>query len=61
MIENVSKDMDPEKLAKKLKKGLACGGTYKEDRIELQGDHLRKIEDLLVEEGFPKSKIEIKG
>lgn len=52
--------MNPEELAKNLKKKLACGGTYKEGRIELQGDHLRKIKDLLVAEGFPENKIEIK-
>ena len=59
-MENVSEDMNPEELAKKLKKNLACGGTYKEGRIELQGDHLRKIEDILIEEGFPENKIEIR-
>ncbi|MFP4115853.1 MAG: stress response translation initiation inhibitor YciH [Candidatus Aenigmatarchaeota archaeon] len=60
VLENVSEDMNPEELAKNLKKKLACGGTYKEGRIELQGDHLRKIKDLLVAEGFPENKIEIK-
>ena len=61
IVENVSEDMNPEELAKKLKKNLACGGTYKEGRIELQGDHMRKIKDILIEEGFPESKIEIKN
>lgn len=59
-MDNVSEDMNPEKVAKKLKKKLACGGTYKEGRIELQGNHLRKIKDLLVKQGFPEDKIEIK-
>ncbi len=53
--------MDSKKLAKKLKKNLACGGTYKEGRIELQGDHLRRIKDLLIEEGFPEEKIEVRN
>ncbi len=53
--------MNPKELAKKLKKGLACGGTYKKGRIELQGDHMRRIKDLLVQEGFPESKIKIKN
>ncbi|MFP4116621.1 MAG: stress response translation initiation inhibitor YciH [Candidatus Aenigmatarchaeota archaeon] len=61
IVENVSEDMNPEELAKKLKKNLACGGTYKEGRIELQGDHLRRIKDILIEEGFPEGKIEIKN
>jgi translation initiation factor 1 len=60
IVDNVSEDMNPEKVAKKLKKKLACGGTYKEGRIELQGNHLRRIKDLLVKQGFPENKIEIK-
>lgn len=60
IVDNVSEDMNPEDIAKKLKKKLACGGTYKEGRIELQGNHLRKIKDHLVELGFPETKIKIK-
>lgn len=36
-----------------LKSRLACGGTYKEGRIELQGDQRYKVRDMLVEMGFP--------
>lgn len=61
VVDNVSQGMDPEEMAKKLKKNLACGGTYKDGKIELQGNHLRKMEDLLVKLGFPESKIKIKG
>ena len=59
IIENISKDMNPEEILKKLKRGLACGGTYKEGKIELQGDHLRRIGGLLEKMGFPKEQIEI--
>lgn len=59
VVENVSKDMKPESILKRLKKGLACGGTYKDGRIELQGDHLRRIKDLLEKMGFSKDQIEI--
>jgi len=55
----VSKDINPEEIMKKLKRGLACGGTYKDGKIELQGDHLRRIGDLLQKLGFPKDQIEI--
>lgn len=51
--------MNPEKVAKQLKKKLACGGTYKQGKIELQGDHLRRVKGLLVEMGFPEKKIKI--
>ncbi|MHA1686192.1 MAG: stress response translation initiation inhibitor YciH [Candidatus Heimdallarchaeaceae archaeon] len=53
------KAVDISSLAKKLKSRLACGGTAKEGRIELQGDHRFKIKDLLVEFGFPSSNIEV--
>jgi translation initiation factor 1 len=59
IVDNVTKDMNPEALAKNLKQKLACGGTYKEGRIELQGDHIGKIKDLLVKLGFPEERIVI--
>ncbi len=61
IVDNISDDMNPKELAKKLKRGLACGGTYKKGRIELQGDHMRRIKDLLIEEGFPENKIKVKN
>ena len=52
-------EVDLSALAKKLKSKLACGGTFKEGRIELQGDHRYKIKGLLEESGFPPSNIEV--
>ena len=52
-------EVDLGALAKKLKSKLACGGTYKEGRIELQGDHRFKIKELLESFGFPSSNIEV--
>lgn len=54
-LENV----DIEKIAKELKRRLACGGTAKNNRIELQGDHLNKMKDILIEMGFSEDMIEI--
>ena len=45
---------------KKLKSKLACGGTYKHDEIELQGDHRQRAKEILVKEGFPAEIIEIR-
>ncbi len=59
VIEGISKDMKPEELLRKLKKKLACGGTYKEGRLELQGDHREKIKKLLTEFGFNEEQIEV--
>ena len=60
IIEGLDKSLDGKKIAKELKKKLACGGTFKDGRIELQGDHRSKIKKILVEMGFPEDGIEIK-
>ncbi len=61
VIENVSNDMNPGEILTKLKKRLACGGTYKNGKIELQGNHIRKMENLLTKLGFSKKQLEIKN
>ncbi len=47
-------------IAKKLKTELACGGTVKNNAIELQGEHKDKAKALLIEEGFDESQIRVK-
>ena len=51
--------IDIRDVMKKLKSKLACGGTYKNDEIELQGDHRQRVKEILIKEGFPKNIIEI--
>lgn len=48
-----------KELTKKLKSTLACGGTYKNKEIELQGDHRRRVKEILMREGFPEDVIEV--
>ena len=60
IIEGLDKSLDGKKIAKDLKKKLACGGTFKNGRIELQGDHRSKIKKILVEMGFPEEGIEVR-
>lgn len=57
---NVS-EIDIKDVTKKLKNKFACGGTSKKDFIELQGDHLSKIKDVLIEIGFAPETIEVKA
>jgi len=45
-------DIDVEDLAKKLKTKCAAGGTVKDGRIELQGEHKKKVQQALEEIGF---------
>jgi translation initiation factor 1 len=44
---------------KELKRGLACGGTSKNDAVILQGDHRHKAADILVRLGYPKDVIHV--
>ena len=45
-------DIDINDLAKQLKNKCAAGGTSKDGRIELQGDHKKKVKAALEDMGF---------
>jgi translation initiation factor 1 len=45
-------DIDLDDLARKLKTRCAAGGTAKEGRVELQGEHKKKVKEVLEELGF---------
>ena len=61
VIEGIDeKEIDMKNLTKTLKTKLACGGTVKENKIELQGDHKPKVKAILAEEGFAPETIIIK-
>ena len=47
-----STNIDIDDLARKLKNKCAAGGTAKEGKIELQGDHKKKVAQTLEEMGF---------
>ena len=50
--------MDLKPIARELKHELACGGTIKENTIELQGNHLKNAKKALVKIGFTEDTIE---
>ncbi|MEM0340849.1 MAG: stress response translation initiation inhibitor YciH [Acidilobaceae archaeon] len=58
VIEGINeKESKLRELASMLKSKLAVGGTAKDGRIELQGDHRQKVKKILVELGFPEENI----
>ncbi|ADG13298.1 stress response translation initiation inhibitor YciH [Methanocaldococcus infernus] len=61
IIEGFDKSaIDLKELAKKLKDKCACGGTVKDNTIELQGDQRKKVVKLLVDMGFSEDAIEVR-
>lgn len=54
------KEIDIKDVASKLKAALACGGTVKDGKIELQGDHRNRVREMLVELGFAPEMIVIR-
>jgi translation initiation factor 1 len=53
VIEGIDEnDIDIDDLAKQLKTRCAAGGTAKDGRIELQGEHRKKVRAVLEDMGF---------
>ncbi len=60
VIEGINPaEVDVKDITKKLKNKFACGGAYKRNAIELQGNHLKTIKEELVKLNFPRETIEI--
>ncbi len=53
-------EIDIKATAKKLKSTLACGGTAKNKKIELQGNHKTRIKKALIKLGFEEGSIKIR-
>lgn len=58
LVTGFDRGINMKEIAKKLKNELACGGTVKNDAIELQGNHAEKVPRLLEDLGFAAEKIE---
>jgi len=58
IIEGIdSGEINLDELAKYLKSKLACGGTVKNGVIELQGNHVNRVKELLIKKGFNPERI----
>ena len=61
VVEGIdTKQIDLKDLTKKLKNMLSCGGTVKDGKIELQGEHISKVREELIKLGFPPETIQVK-
>lgn len=60
VIEGIDeKEINIKDLVKTLKNKLACGGTVKDGKIELQGDHKQKVKSILTKMGFGSETIDV--
>jgi translation initiation factor 1 len=57
LISGFESKEQAKQLGKMLKKELACGGTIKNDAIELQGDHKEKVKELLAKWGYKDTSV----
>jgi len=57
IIEGITENA--KEITSQLKSKLACGGTFKKNHIELQGDHRPRIKDVLVKLGYSEDHIEL--
>jgi len=57
VITGIGNGVNIKEIAKALKMELACGGTVKNNKIELQGDHRKRIKQALIKLGFTESSI----
>ncbi len=59
IVEGIGKDADNKNVLKELKNRLACGGTLKGNVIELQGNHKKRVKEVLIKLGFSDDQIEV--
>lgn len=53
------RDTEIVTITSELKTKIGTGGTYKDGRIILQGDHRQAVKQLLIKKGFNEQSIEV--
>ena len=59
IIAGFDESVDRQSLAKEFKQKFACGGTVKDGKIELQGDHRQKIKEILLKMNYSEDQIDV--
>ena len=59
ILEGFDDNIDLKALAKELKNKLACGGTAKDNHVELQGDHKEKLKKILMGMNYSADQIDV--
>lgn len=52
-------EINLQELTTYLKSKFACGGTIKDNAIELQGNHKNRMKNVLIEKGFSPEQIKL--
>lgn len=59
ILEGFGEGVDLGQLARELKHKLACGGTAKGGKIELQGDHRDRVKEILLKMNYSENQIDV--
>ena len=61
-VKILVEDKDTVKeLGKEMKQKFACGGTVKDNEIELQGKHKNRVIEFLIKKGYKEELIDARG
>jgi len=58
VISGIEDKNNAKELCKELKRKLACGGTIKNNEIELQGSHVERVKKILLNLGYKEELID---
>ncbi len=58
VISGIEDKNNAKELCKELKRKLACGGTIKNNEIELQGSHVERVKKILLDLGYKEELID---
>ncbi len=60
LVEGIDpREINLQELLSYLKSKFACGGTIKDNVIELQGNHKKRMKDALIQKGFSPEQIKV--